>query len=1095
MFDLFYAFIPDLIGQSGMDLVPTGELAQEICADAGDLLYSSAFHAVTAAFATLGYYMQASLIDVIVNSTFGHFAPLMYILAFATGGITMAMGQPPKNYIWFFIGPAVYGWLIDNPVESNGVRWMIGNVGQNQSEVWRHAQLGLINSNWATLAENFEVSLDDGPSNPATVAMPFVMFDSLMSSTVRYLVDWSGVHNHNPHITRWDTFLEDAGPSWTDELFCEGSTNPDDLQAVGRSNYSVLSHLKWGQYHNISNARLSNVELRDAFARFMTNECGEKLGQSLSQAALASASQAKGSDIPWTVFKQTVDGSCTNGFDCDYTLAKKNLSDQIVPLPRSVRNLFSGRERFGGGFYDFRSAVDWGTDDEILRGMLSADRLSCATYLDLLILMFRHEAGVIFARSFGQDLPAGWDSFHVVYNMLYGWDVPARVAGGAEPDPAPGSTLSLPDQERFVQDMILVYLFRNELSMVPKLHTVSRSGTQHVVDNLELHQRSLGAINKFAEVYTWALMIPYLQGVLLYFLAMIYPIACMLIIVPGWHKFLITWISFWAWARLWDLGFAIVATLERSVWAMLGNTSASAETNRRIVQMQEFGSVGWQDCYPDITNCLIPEVIVSNTSPSGEWSTIPLLVDSPATNEANLRLFDIGLSVGSNLNLDLANSYYIYIMAALYFAVPAVTGQLVLGAKAGAASMVGQFTGSATQHGAQGAQTGFQSQMTQAQLSNRETMQQAMNSAAHRKSGLAHQALGMQNMAQDYALASSASGELSQGASDFGNARVLALDANTKQGEVAFWGAQQLLTGGRGSRKAGDGDGAGAGGGASGAQKRDKEGGSEGHGAPGGGDGAVGMGGGLGNAGGSSSSNIAQGTPGGGYRSRAMEEDLTSSELASSAGFIFGGKNAGGKWNAMGNAANLLDGTRVAYAAGQERRKSDANNQSRAQGANHRLNASDLNMRSKGAQEGGQRLMNYAQGEAQMAEFEKLNKFANENSAQFAIFGGQPGSLGGQIAKDTNWMAYSGMLDSAKNNTSAQARYFEPGREGGFSANVGSTFAQLHQDVGADAIRGVYEQNLNNPLQEGARAGRDAAGVLSDIVDPTKGFNYSKGVK
>ena len=50
--------------------------------------------------------------------------------------------------------------------------------------------------------------------------------------------------------------------------------------------------------------------------------------------------------------------------------------------------------------------------------------------------------------------------------------------------------------------------------------------------------------------------------------------------------------------------------------------------------------------------------------------------------------FDVGLMLGNNLDLDVNNAYYVYIMAALYFAVPAVTGQCVLGAKAGAAGLV-----------------------------------------------------------------------------------------------------------------------------------------------------------------------------------------------------------------------------------------------------------------------------------------------------------------------------------------------------------------------------------------------------------------------
>jgi hypothetical protein len=67
---------------------------------------------------------------------------------------------------------------------------------------------------------------------------------------------------------------------------------------------------------------------------------------------------------------------------------------------------------------------------------------------------------------------------------------------------------------------------------------------------------------------------------------------------------------------------------------------------------------------------------------------------------------DRSMTIGASMRLDLENSYYIYIMSALYFAVPAVTGQLVLGAKAGAASLatgaIGNLAGESGRAAGQG---------------------------------------------------------------------------------------------------------------------------------------------------------------------------------------------------------------------------------------------------------------------------------------------------------------------------------------------------------------------------------------------------------
>jgi hypothetical protein len=91
------------------------------------------------------------------------------------------------------------------------------------------------------------------------------------------------------------------------------------------------------------------------------------------------------------------------------------------------------------------------------------------------------------------------------------------------------------------------------------------------------------------------------------------------------------------------------------------------------------------------------------------------------------------LLTGANLDLDLSNGWYIYIMAALYTAVPAVTGQLVLGAKAGSAGLVKDAFSGAANDGGQAAKTGAQHAAVNALQTNQKSLGQMAYAKAMRK--------------------------------------------------------------------------------------------------------------------------------------------------------------------------------------------------------------------------------------------------------------------------------------------------------------------------------------------------------------------------
>ena len=92
---------------------------------------ASSFTAIAAAFATQGYWVQSDVLYYITFTVFQNFAALCYIVAVIGGICGMALGAPPKLYLWFFMGPAVFHWLVGTTQEVKGVSWMIAGQPQD----------------------------------------------------------------------------------------------------------------------------------------------------------------------------------------------------------------------------------------------------------------------------------------------------------------------------------------------------------------------------------------------------------------------------------------------------------------------------------------------------------------------------------------------------------------------------------------------------------------------------------------------------------------------------------------------------------------------------------------------------------------------------------------------------------------------------------------------------------------------------------------------------------------------------------------------------------------------------------------------------
>lgn len=797
-----------------------------------------------ASYMTLGLWTQADILFYLMFSPFGLWAPLIYILAFAAGGVSLAIGQPPRSAVWYFVGPALYNFLIGTTVPVHASSWSVAFVQQDMREVWKRTEVGLRNSGLFNRMNTFggggstggsgaiggsgihvgftmpfsimQVYADHRPTGgylfnqnggqsfnadgKVEVSYIFAWIHELISYQIQYLTQWTGVYSlgdfglsdltgHYSNLPK-STSSSSLGSSIWSIITSTIGFGPN---SGGNPNaMHLLSKLKWEILANVTGAQLHNTDVRDAFVTFLASECGDELSRIIDKPSLIAATNGTGSQLPARIFQ-------------NISTAPAQLNAISVPTPLSLKRLLQSPAG-NGSFAEFSSVSSGGSNGYLLSRALDNSirtgelgQISCKDYLWYLMHAFRWEAGHIYHQLSQVDY-AGVSPDQVVYSLFYGWDIKKLITQGLPGIPSlpgplgniagglsgilnriPGGgaissifnggsggggtlqPLDNEDRRYFMQDLILLHLFRNEYRIAPRIVKPGNAESSKVREYAEYPLRNQGATGKFSELYVWAKMMPHLQGLLLYVLAVAYPFACLLIVVPGFHKILLTWFSFYLWVKLWDVGFAIVMVLERTVWANLGNSLSAAASFSKVVEMQSFARMNVA-CDPNdplygaiaqqIGRCAVPVVTNLGGVNGGPMALETGTLAGMSPVDAMFQVFDRALLLGASLDLDLMNGYYLFIMSALYFAVPVVMGQAVLGSRAGAAGMIGSFTQGASQAASTAGTQAETSEMMVRANNNNGVVGAAMKAKNAREQGAALAALEAGNKSLDYGLGS-----------------------------------------------------------------------------------------------------------------------------------------------------------------------------------------------------------------------------------------------------------------------------------------------------------------------------------------------------
>src|SRR4051812_25863869 len=118
-------------------ILNAAQTAPTVCPNDGvhPLCPGSAVTAIAAAYGTQGMWVMADLVDQMLWTPLAAIGPLVYLIAAAGGIVSLALGAPPRMYLWFFLGPAIFRWLIGTSVPALGMEWKVAGQAVDQRQV------------------------------------------------------------------------------------------------------------------------------------------------------------------------------------------------------------------------------------------------------------------------------------------------------------------------------------------------------------------------------------------------------------------------------------------------------------------------------------------------------------------------------------------------------------------------------------------------------------------------------------------------------------------------------------------------------------------------------------------------------------------------------------------------------------------------------------------------------------------------------------------------------------------------------------------------------------------------------------------------
>lgn len=489
-----------------------------------------------AALETAGHYMQSILLDMLANGVANSIGTLIFLIALISALLIVAIGGEYKYGLWFFIGPPLFVWLITVRVPSTGANWQFGERSYSKTEVYRATQdlFDPQQSNSSTDNGARQVSPTVQRATPQ-VSLFFKWWDQFTSNLVQNFVGVLQISKHNfekNFVSKFEVY---------DAYLQQDITDPNLRAFLG------LALVKECSRYFMLVRELNNPAIDRPRKELISDELekiaktGNKTFSFQSYPALKQWLMAY-PDFSTLVGKlntnlqreklDTIPPDLGGTMSCN---ALWQLSILVVNVHAKdlIENL--AQEAAKGGV-----------------GMSRADIIEELTR--------RYEFGIDHKDGFDVSAEEKGQKVQVYREILTG-----------------EQKLLLLINELVAR--LIVKQFSNmqpDLADMPKDYTpdafkqdeLGRTFNEDTARRLQLtmYQESFKGKGDFLSAM---LVLPYVQGLGLFFLSLSFPLFMFSMIVPGRHHGVFVWCGLWFWLKLWDFGFAVVMLIDDLLYSLL----------------------------------------------------------------------------------------------------------------------------------------------------------------------------------------------------------------------------------------------------------------------------------------------------------------------------------------------------------------------------------------------------------------------------------------------------------------------------------------------------------------------------------------------
>lgn len=462
---------------------------------------------VAAGLQTAGLHVQEAILRVFEQGLGSHLGLLLYVLSALVALMTIGLGGNYKFGLWFLVGPFLFYQLTIPRVLSKGVEWRFGENIHDTRLVYETVK-----------------GVAEGTSNAEIASKGQAATEKLVQGAKVSAV-----------FAQWDIITSNIIQAFVSAL--QLTDVKSDIDFISKTErYAKLFRLKVDEPDLLKFIQLITL----------SNTCIQYYGL---QQAIADRSRADQKDIEREDMKLLAD---------EIVLTK---TDEKYPF---LNDLFE-RGYFGSS--------------DIVTELKEQDEFVCQDLWTLAIEALKIHATQVVNRMADAKRGDTLAAQDVMNDLAKKFDPLNESCGEEEREEACNNRKVV-----LMINAIAVRMFYESMKEFnPELRQLSLS--RHLRKSSEMTNPGddddfdvTRDLKFFAASYEYhgkgeflsaMLAMPYLQGIVLYFLAIAYPFFALTIIVPGRYHTFFLWMGLWFWVKSWDFGFAVVMLVDEVLYMLL----------------------------------------------------------------------------------------------------------------------------------------------------------------------------------------------------------------------------------------------------------------------------------------------------------------------------------------------------------------------------------------------------------------------------------------------------------------------------------------------------------------------------------------------